>query len=70
MNKQDSALRTLALVSSFAFTMIVIIGLSVFIGITLDDFLNTKVLFTIVFSVFGIVGGIYNLIRNVSKLED
>ncbi len=70
MSKKNNSLNAVAFVSGFAFTMIVIIGLSVFLGITLDNYLNTNVLFTIVFSVFGIFAGVYNLIRKVSKLEE
>ncbi len=68
--KKNSTVTAFALVSGFAFTMIVIIGLSVFLGIVLDNFLHTKVIFTMVFSVFGIFAGIYNLIRRVTKLEE
>jgi len=68
--KKDSAMRAFALVSGFAFTMIVIVGVCVFLGITLDNYLDTDVIFTIIFSVFGIFAGIFNLIRRVSKLED
>lgn len=67
---KKKSVNTLAFVSGFAFTMIVIIGVSVFLGITLDNAINTSPLFTIIFSVFGVFAGIYNLIRNVSKLED
>ena len=68
MNKKS--VNQLAVVSGFAFTMIVIIGVCVFLGITVDDWLQTNPLFTIIFSVFGIFAGIYNLIRSASKLED
>lgn len=60
----------LAVVSGFAFTMIVIIGVSVFLGIKVDQWLQLSPLFTIIFSVFGIFAGLFNLIRNVSKLEE
>ena len=68
--KQKKAIEQLAVVSGFAFTMIVIIGVCVFLGITIDEYLSTSPLFTIIFSVFGIFAGVYNLIRSVSKLED
>lgn len=68
--KNKKALKSLAIVSGFAFTMIVIIGVCVFLGIKVDDYFNTSPLFTIIFSVFGIFAGIYNLIRNVSKMEE
>ena len=68
--KQKKAIEQLAVVSGFALTMIVIIGVCVFLGIKLDEFINTSPLFTIIFSVFGIFAGIFNLIRSVSKLED
>jgi F0F1-type ATP synthase assembly protein I len=68
MNKKN--INQLAVVSGFAFTMIVIIGVLVFLGIKVDGWLNMSPLFTIIFSVFGIFAGIYHLIRNVSKLED
>ena len=68
--KKTNTMNAFALVSGFAVTMIVIIGISVFLGVTLDGYLNTNVLFTVIFSVFGIFSGIYNLIRKVSKLEE
>lgn len=68
--KQKSNLEQLAVVSGFAFTMIVIIGVCVFLGIKLDEYVNTSPLFTIIFSVFGIFTGILNLIRTVSKMEE
>ncbi|AIO17955.1 Putative F0F1-ATPase subunit [Candidatus Izimaplasma bacterium HR1] len=68
--KQKKAIEQLAVVSGFAFTMIVIIGVCVFLGIKLDDLASTSPLFTIIFSVFGIFAGIFNLIRSVSKMED
>jgi F0F1-type ATP synthase assembly protein I len=67
---KKESVNTLAFVSGFAFTMIVIIGASVFLGIWVDRWINTSPLFTIIFSVFGVFAGVYNLIRNVSKLED
>lgn len=67
---QNKSVNQLAIVSGFAFTMIVIIGICVFLGITLDNYISTSPLFTIIFSVFGIFAGIFNLIRNVSKLEE
>lgn len=60
----------LAVVSGFAFTMIVIIGSGVFLGIKIDQWLTTSPLFTIILSLFGIFAGVLNLILNVSKLED
>lgn len=68
--KNNKSVNQLAVVSGFAFTMIVIIGICVFLGITLDKYINTTPLFTIVFSVFGIFAGIYHLIRSASKLEE
>ena len=68
--KQKKAIEQLAVVSGFAFTMIVIIGASVFLGIKLDGLVDMSPLFTIIFSVFGIFAGIFNLIRSVAKMED
>ena len=68
--KQRKAIEQLAVVSGFAFTMIVIIGVCVFLGIKIDEFVNSSPLFTIIFSVFGIFAGVYNLIRTVSKMEE
>ena len=67
---KDKSVNQLAFVSGFAFTMIVIIGISVFLGIKLDQWVNTSPLFTIIFSLFGIFAGVFNLIRSVSKLEE
>ena len=68
--KEDSALKAFALVSGFAFMMIVIIGFCIFLGIKLDAYFSVSPLFTIVLSVVGIFAGLFNLIRRVSKLED
>lgn len=66
----NKKLQELAVVSGFAFTMIVIVGVSVFLGIKLDGWIHTSPLFTIIFSIIGIFSGIYNLIRQVSKVEE
>lgn len=68
--KEDSALKAFALVSGFAFMMIVIIGGLLYLGIKLDTYFGLSPLFTILLTIFGIFAGLFNLIRKVSKLEE
>ena len=68
--KDKKGYNQLAYLSGFAFTMIVIIAISVFVGIWLDNQFTTDPLFTIIFSLLGMFAGIFNLIRNIIKLEE
>jgi len=71
MKKQeDSALKVLALVSAFAFQMILLIGGFVFIGLTIDRNLDTSPFMVIIFGLLGIVIGIFRLIKTASDMEE
>jgi len=50
--------------SSLAFEMIVIMGLGVFAGIKLDDWLNTSPVFTLILMIFSVIGAIFHAIKN------
>lgn len=71
MKKQeDSALKVLALVSAFAFQMILLIGGFVFLGIIIDRTLNTAPFMVIILGLLGIVVGIVRLIKTASDMEE
>lgn len=58
------------LVSGFALKMIAIIAVLLFLGLRLDSWLGSRPWFTILFGILGIVGGVAQLIRDVSRWED
>lgn len=68
--KQKNAMKVYAAVSSFAFEIIITVGISFAIGYFLDMLLNTVFVFKIIFIVIGVFAGIKNLIDRVTKLED
>jgi F0F1-type ATP synthase assembly protein I len=71
MKKQeDGALKVLALVSAFAFQMILLIGGFVFIGLTIDRNLDTSPFMVIIFGLLGIAIGIFRLIKTASDMEE
>ncbi len=54
--------------SSLAFEMIVIMGLGVFAGIKIDDWLNLNFpVFTLVLMILAFIGAIYHAIKNFIK---
>lgn len=58
------------LVIAFFYELVfVLLGL-IILGLILDEYLNTKVLFTIVFTLFGIYSSISNLYKRMTKKED
>ena len=57
------------LVIAFFYELVfVLLGL-IILGLLLDEYLNTKVLFTIVFTLFGIYSSISNLYKRMTKKE-
>lgn len=70
MPKKNESLAIIGLVSSFAISMVLTIGGLVIFGVILDGWLNTDVVFTIIFGVLGVFAGIYNLIKQVIRLEE
>jgi F0F1-type ATP synthase assembly protein I len=55
------------LVSGFALKMVAILVILLFIGLRLDAWLATRPWFTIAFGFLGIVGGVLQLIKDVSR---
>lgn len=70
MRKKNDSLAIIGLVSSFAISMVLTIGGLVIFGVLLDGWLNTNVVFTIIGGILGVFSGIYNLIRQVLKMEE
>ena len=68
--EQKNALKAYAIVSSFLFSILIIIGIGFGLGYLLDNLFNTKILFKVLLSLAGIFGGIIYLIVRVNKLED
>ena len=68
--EQKNALKAYAIVSSFLFSILVIIGIGFGIGYFLDELLNTNIIFKVLLSLTGIFSGIIYLIVRVNKLED
>ncbi|GEM_PF-5831383 len=58
------------LVSGFALKMVAIIAIMLFVGIRLDRWLQTNPLFTILLGMAGIIAGIVQLLRDVSRMEE
>ncbi len=57
------------LVIAFFYELVfVLLGL-IILGVILDDYLNTKVLFTISFTLFGIYSSVSNLYKRMTKKE-
>lgn len=59
-----------AIVSGFVFEAIAIVGICIIVGVYLDTWLNTVVLFKIIFILFGVFYSIYHLIRRVNKVGE
>lgn len=57
-----------AIVSTFVFEVILVVGVFVTIGYFLTEWTNS-VVFIIIFSILGVFAGIFNLIRKVNKVE-
>lgn len=53
--------------TGLAFQMMVTIGLGVWGGIKLDEWLNTRPAFTIVLSLLAVIGSLIQLIRGLPK---
>ena len=68
--KDKKALAIIGLVSAFAFSMLLTISGLIIFGVMLDGWLNTNPIFTIIGGVLGVFAGIYNLIKQVIKMEE
>ncbi|WP_299776584.1 AtpZ/AtpI family protein [uncultured Formosa sp.] len=57
--------------SGMAFQMIAIIGVMTFLGIKLDGkFPNQYSAYTVIFSLIGVIGAIYQIIKQVTNLKN
>lgn len=65
---KKSKAQNVVIYSSIAFEMAATIIIAVFVGKFVDSqFDMSKPIFTAIFSVIGVIGSIYNLIRKVTK---
>ncbi|MGJ5642974.1 AtpZ/AtpI family protein [Formosa sp. S-31] len=56
--------------STMAFQMVAIIGVLTYLGVWLDDkYPNEYSMFTIIFSLLGVTGAIYMIIKQVTNLN-
>lgn len=62
--------KIIAIAYSFVFEVVVTIGVGFLLGRLLDKWLNTNILFTILFMMIGVFGSLYLLVRRVNKVED
>ncbi len=60
--------RALTLVYQIGFTIVFSILFFLFIGMKLDEWLGTSVLFTVVGVIFGVVGGGYVVYKEIEKI--
>jgi len=67
-NKSREAFKVYSIVSNFIFEVIFIIGVSFAIGYFLDEWLNTVVVFKIIFVLLGVFAGLRNFILRISKV--
>lgn len=69
-NKDDNGLRKWAIFSGVAIQMGVIIGLGVFLGVTLDEkYPNKYSAFTVIFSLSGVFLAMYTVIKQLQKMN-
>lgn len=68
--KDRKALAIIGLVSAFSFSMLFTIAGLIIFGVLVDNWLNTDPVFTIIGGLLGVFAGIYNLIRQVLKMEE
>ena len=69
MNEKQRSSKVLLIAMQFVANVLVTIGIFLVLGLLLDRWLNTDVLFTIIFIVLGVFAGVYNLIRKVNRVE-
>lgn len=69
MSDKEKRVNGLLIASSFAFEVIIVVGLFTALGYILDRWLGTNPLLLIVFILIGVFAGVYNLIRKINKVE-
>ena len=68
--RDRKGLAIFSLVTAFAFSMLLTIAGLIIFGVLMDGWLNTGSVFTIIGGVLGVFAGIYNLIRQIIRLEE
>ena len=69
MSPDKDSLKNYARYSSLAIQMLVIIFLGVFGGYKLDQWLETKPLFTVILSLSGVTVAIYQAVKDFIKIK-
>lgn len=67
MARKTSALENLALISQIGISMIVSIGIGLYIGKWLDDRLGTGPIFLFIFIITGVISGFLSLFKITQK---
>ncbi len=68
--KDRKGLAIFSLVSAFAFSMLLTIAGLLIFGVMMDGWLGTTPLFTVIGGILGVFGGVYNLIRQIIRMEE
>lgn len=66
-NHQNSSFNDYAKYSGLAFQMVIVIAITVWGGVKLDELAKTKPLFTIILSLFGVFTAIYAALKDFIK---
>lgn len=61
-------MQNLSIVMQFGLTMALSVGIFFYIGFRLDQWLETKGIFTVFLTIFGIIGGARTIYRQVMHL--
>ena len=67
-NKNREAFKVYSIVSNFIFEIMFILAASFAVGYFLDEWLNTLVVFKIIFVLLGVFAGLRNFIIRISKV--
>ncbi|MCQ2974568.1 MAG: AtpZ/AtpI family protein [Bacteroidales bacterium] len=66
-NDKNDKFKFVAKYSSATFEMVAVIFIGVFGGIKVDDWLNSKPLFIVIFSLLSVAIGIYLFVKGIDK---
>lgn len=66
-NNQNNRFNDYAKYSGLAFQMVIVIAITVWSGVKLDELATTKPLFTIILSLFGVFTAIYLAVKDLIK---
>jgi len=70
MSQNKMNVKGILIASSFAFEAMIIVGIFTLAGYFLDKWLHTLPVFTLIFILIGVFGGIYNVIKKINKVEE